>query len=147
MICKDIQNVARSSDTFFIGLDKQIAVNNSSRHVDSLSLKLFSKKTISDISGDNSFVTVKYFIDFDEKESSAYLKKTIEYNENTDIKKTKVVCKSISGVNFRYLKGKAWYDKWDSQRLPDAVEITLFIDTRMVKTLPEELQTIVSIVS
>ncbi len=147
MIHRDIQNVVRSSDTFFIGLDKQIDVNGDSHHVDYLSLKLLSKKSTSDISGDNSFVVVRYFADYDDENGLVFLKKTIVSYDNTDIKKTNVVCKNINGINFRYLKGKDWYDKWDSRFLPDAVEITLFIDNRTVKTLPDELQVVVNIVS
>ncbi len=147
MIYRDVQNVVRSSDTFIIGLDKRIDVNGNPHHVDFLSLKLLSKKSTSDISGDNSFVVVRYFADYDEKNGLVFLKKTIVSYDNTDIKKTNVVCKNINGINFRYLKGKVWYDKWDSRLLPDAVEITLFIDSRTVKTLPDELQVIVNIIS
>lgn len=147
MICKDIQNVVRSSDTFFVGLDKQINVGNDSYPVDSLTLKLLSKKSTRDISGDNSFVIIKYYIDYDEEGSIVSLKKTIESYDNTDVKKTIIVCKSLNGINFRYRKGKIWYKKWDSRLLPDAVEITFLVDTEIVKTLPQKLQTIVSIIS
>ena len=147
MICKDIQNVARTSSPFFVGLDKKVDFNDNLHHIDSLTLKLLSRESTNYISGDSSFVTVKYFIDYDKKENSVSLLKTIESYDNTDINKTNVVCNIINGINFRYLKGKTWYEKWDSGSMPDAVEITLFINTEIAKTLPHQLQTIVSIIS
>lgn len=144
---RDIQNVVRSSEKAFVGLDDQSKLHDTPISVDSLSLSLFSEKTASNVSVSDSFVSVKYFVDYDKKENQLTLNKVITSIDDSQSLNSRVLCRNIRGVNFRYLKNGVWHEKWNSGGLPDAVEITIALDNNVLKSFPDKLQTIVSIVS
>lgn len=145
-ISKDVQNVVRSSSASLKGTDIQIQ-SKTELHSDTLSLNLFPRKTQYGISGSESFITVKYFPAYDKETGQVTLNKTVSTKNSKSPSQPKELCKNIRGINFRYLKDGVWHNKWDSVNLPDAVEITIVIDTSLHKTLPDKLQTFVSIIS
>lgn len=138
LLCRDIQNVARSSDAKFVGED--------SNQRDTLTFSHFSKNIPRNISGGNSFVTIRYSVASGENES-LILVKTVESAENPYNRRVITICKNIKGINFRYLKDNVWHENWDSSSLPDAVEISLIIDKAKIKTQDGGFKTIVSIIS
>lgn len=147
-ISRDVQNVVRtSSGSSLVGIDGQFQLNKDIPKSDLLSLNLFPFDSMLDISGRNSFVTVKYFADYDAKDGLMTLKKVVSSNDNILVQRSKNLCKNIIGINFRYFKDGAWSNNWDSRNLPDAIEITVAIDTKVNKSLPKKLQTVVSIIS
>ncbi len=147
-ISKDIQNVVRtSSSTPLNGIKGDFSFDNDSFESDLLSLKLLPGKSAVDVPLQNSEITVKYFVDYDKEKKGAVLKKETILKGNPDIQKRKKLCNNIRSLKFRYLQNGVWCDEWKSKSLPDAVEITIIVETRINKSLPDKLQTVVTIIS
>ena len=147
-ISKDIQNVSRSSDGVFIGSDNYLQIDDGRIIQDDLlSLSILSKKdevlNVQHIGID----TVKFFLEHDINNRTINLKKSIFSNNYPENKDVRTLCKDINGLNFRYLKDNKWYDKWDSESLPSAVEITIEIGSKYLSSFPAKLKTIISIFS
>ncbi len=147
LINRDIQNVARSQNNALRGADQQTYFEGAAVNNDSLSLNLFSKRPASVDADKSSVITIKYFVNYDEKQGHTTLNRGRELNNGQNTGISKALCDNVKGINFRYLKNGSWHSEWKSGNLPDAVEITILIDTKQLKSSPEKLQTVVSVIS
>ena len=82
----------------------------------------------------SNIINVEYALEDDIEREETVLKRLVKKNilSPTEVEPDEeVICRDVSGLNFRYFDGSGWVDEWDSSvesgQLPWAVEIILTI--------------------